>query len=118
MASWEIYQAVHALTLLDVIERSEIPLEEDATTIREGRLDRRSLPDLLVGVRAAGETGVLQLNRGPVERRLHFAEGRCVFATSNDPDDGLLHSLFRSGVISLSDKEEAARRLLSNKRAG
>jgi hypothetical protein len=118
VASWEIYQAVHALTILDVIEPSRTRAAEDDSKGREGRLDERALPELLVAIHDSGETGVLQLNRGQVERRLHFDHGRCVFATSTDTDDGLLHSLFRSGVISLGDKEEAARRLLTNKRAG
>jgi len=119
VASWEIYQAIHALTILEVIEPSRSKAaDDDESKDREGRLDQRELPELLVAIHDSGETGVLQLNRGQVERRLHFDRGRCVFATSTDPDDGLLHSLFRSGVISLGDKEEAARRLLSNKRAG
>jgi hypothetical protein len=41
-----------------------------------------------------------------------------VFATSNDPDDGLVAYLLRRGVISLADREETAKRLLSNKRVG
>jgi hypothetical protein len=56
--------------------------------------------------------------QGTRERTLHIQQGSCVFATSNDVDDGLVAHLIRRGVISLSDREETARRLLSNKRVG
>jgi len=58
------------------------------------------------------------MTRGALERTLHVKEGSCVFATSNAVDDGLVAHLLRRGVISLSDREETARRLLSNKRVG
>ena len=64
------------------------------------------------------ETGVLYLTRGASERSLFFAAGHCVFATSNDPDDGLVSYLLRRGVISLQDREVTASRLLTNKRVG
>ncbi len=118
VSSWEVYTAVHALRVLGVVEPFEILAAEQPSTDHEGSLVRRSLPELLVGIHRSEQGGILQLHRDGVERRLHFEGGRCVFATSNDPDDGLLHSLFRRGVISLNDKEETAQRLLSNKRTG
>lgn len=118
VSGWEVYQAIDSLTLLGVIERAEAPLGESPDEAHEGRLNQKSLPVLLVELQAAAASGVLQLHRDGVERRLHFTDGRCSFATSNDPDDGLVNSLFRSGMIALADKEEVTRRLLSERRVG
>ena len=117
VASWEVFRAIHAFTVLGVVELDD-PYVVHEQAEHEGRLSERSLPDLLVQLVSSGVTGVLQIHRDGVERCLHFDCGRCVFATSDDPDDGLLHTLFRNGVISLGDAEEARRRLLSNRRVG
>jgi hypothetical protein len=58
------------------------------------------------------------MSRGTLERTLHIKQGQCIFATSNSVDDGLVAHLLRRGVISLRDREEVAKRLLSNKRVG
>ena len=115
ISNFEICQILWALRLLEIVEPVETPPGE-------GRLDPTlgeiPLASLLLRLEARTATGVLYVRRGSRERRLLFAGGRCVFATSNDPDDGLVHFLFRSGVISLHDKDETIRRLLSNRRVG
>lgn len=72
----------------------------------------------LVALARDAETGVLRGWRDGTERAFHLRGGRCVFATSSDPDDGLLAFLLRRGVISLGDADEVSRRTLSNKRVG
>jgi hypothetical protein len=84
----------------------------------EGRLERTHLPEILVRICREQVTGVLHMARGTIERTLHIKQGSCIFATSNAVDDGLVAHLLRRGVISLSDREETARRMLSNKRVG
>jgi hypothetical protein len=114
-SSFEIYRSVWALKLASLIE----PVGRDTLeSTCEGNFSDSSLAEQLIRLEAAGETGVLHVTRGATERSIMFAAGRCVFATSNDTDDGLVSFLFRRGVISLRDREEVQRRLLSNKRVG
>lgn len=114
VSNFEIYQTLWAFKLLDVAE----PCERSDSEDHGGSLKTTSLAEVMIRLESTAATGVLYLSRGPVERSLLFAAGRCVFATSKDPDDGLVNFLFRRGVISLRDKEETIRRLLSNKRVG
>jgi len=118
LSNFEIYQALCAFLVLGIVE--ETGAEEDSVpgAATEGRLERSSLPEILVRLCRHESTGVLHMSRGTLERTLHIKEGSCVFATSNAVDDGLVAHLLRRGVISLSDREETARRLLSNKRVG
>jgi hypothetical protein len=118
LSNYEIYQALWAFRILGIVHEVDHTAEAAQGSAFEGRLDRIGLPELLVRLCRASETGVLHLTRGTLERTLHIKEGVCVFATSNAIDDGLVAHLLRRGVISLRDREETARRLLSNKRVG
>ena len=77
-----------------------------------------NLAQLLIRLERDQETGVLYLHHGTLQRSFFFGAGRCVFAASNDPDDRLVSYLFQRGIISLDDKEEMSRRLLTNRRVG
>ncbi|MBZ5637686.1 MAG: DUF4388 domain-containing protein [Acidobacteriia bacterium] len=118
-SNFEIHQALWAFRVLGAVTEAD---GSDGSALAESSLDGRLGPegivDVLVKLCRAGETGVLHANRGPLERTFHLREGRCVFATSNSIDDGLIAHLLRRGVISIRDREETARRLLSNKRVG
>lgn len=118
LSNFEIYQALLAFKVLGIVHEVERGFEVPAGSSFEGRLERTGLPQILVRLCRDGETGVLHVSRGTLERTLHIKEGICVFATSNAIDDGLVAHLLRRGVISLRDREETARRLLSNKRVG
>jgi len=118
LSNYEIYQALLAFRVLGILEEAERVAEVPAGAVLEGRLSRLALPDLLVRLGQDGETGVLHVARGSLERTFHVRDGVCVFATSNAIDDGLVSHLLRRGVISLADREETSRRLLSNKRVG
>jgi hypothetical protein len=118
LSNYEIYQALLAFRVLGILDDVERIAEVPSGSVLEGRLHRLGLPDILVRLARDGETGVLHVARGSLERTFHIRDGVCVFATSNAIDDGLLAHLLRRGVISLADREETARRLLSNKRVG
>ena len=118
LSNYEIYQALLAFRVLGLLEEAERVAEIPAGAVLEGRLSRLGLPDILVRLAQDGETGVLHVAQGSLERTFHVRDGLCVFATSNAIDDGLVAHLLRRGVISLSDREETSRRLLSNKRVG
>ncbi len=118
LSNFEVYQALWALKVLGVIEETDRPLENADRASVDGDLDVYGIAHVLVELCRSGETGVLYLVDGSRERTIHVKEGSCVFATSNDFEDGLLAYLLRRGVISLRDREETAKRLLSNKRVG
>jgi Domain of unknown function (DUF4388) len=118
LSNFEIYQALLAFKVLGIVHEVERGFDVPAGSSFEGHLERIGLPQILVRLCRDGETGVLHVSRGTLERSLHIKDGVCVFATSNAIDDGLVAHLLRRGVISLRDREETARRLLSNKRVG
>jgi hypothetical protein len=114
VSNFVIQQTLWAFMLLGVAEACGRRRNDES----EGSLQDVGLAELLIRHETNGDTGVLYVSRGSVERGLLFAAGHCVFATSSDPDDGLVNFLYRRGVISLRDREETVRRLLSNKRVG
>jgi hypothetical protein len=118
LSNFEVYQALWAFRVLGAVQEVDRALEFGPAGAVEGSLAAEPFPALLVRMCRQGETGVLHVARGSHERTFHLREGRCVFATSNNPDDGLLAHLLRRGVISIRDREETAKRLLSNKRVG
>ena len=118
LSNFEVYQAIWAFRVLGAVHDVDRSLEFAPSGAAEGSLAAEGFPRLLVRLCRQGETGVLHVARGNHERTFHIREGRCVFATSNNVDDGLLSHLLRRGVISIRDREETAKRLLSNKRVG
>jgi hypothetical protein len=118
LSNFEIYQALWAFLVLGVVKEVDRGGESSPGAAIEGRLERTHLPEILVRICREQVTGVLHMARGTIERTLHIKQGSCIFATSNAVDDGLVAHLLRRGVISLSDREETARRMLSNKRVG
>ncbi len=118
LPSFEVCQTLWALKLIGVVEHRQSPVRGADRGPHEGRLEETNLAELLIRLEREQETGVLYLHRGAVERRFLFGAGRCVFATSNDPDDGLVSYLFQRGIISLDDKQKMSQRLLTNRRVG
>ncbi len=118
LSNFEVYQALWAFRVLGAVQEVDRALEFGPAGAGAGGLAGESFPALLVRMCRKGATGVLYVARGSHERTFHLRDGRCVFATSNNPDDGLLAHLLRRGVISIRDREETAKRLLSNKRVG
>lgn len=118
LSSFEVHQALAAFHVLGMIVIAPPDAARFSDSRRAGTFDRHDFLAVLARLCRDGETGVLHVARGGVERSFHLREGRCVFATSNDSDDGLIAHLFRRGVISLRDREEVCRRLLTNRRVG
>ena len=118
LSNFEIYQTMWALKVLGVVEEREELWMAPSDVTQQGSLSQVDFTELLVRLGRGGDTGVLYVTRGERERSFHISGGRCVFATSNDVDDSLLTYLLRRGVISLRDREETGKRLLSNKRVG
>lgn len=116
LSDFEVYQALWALRILRATEVVDHIVGADVRG--SGRLEQDEFVGVLVRLCREGETGVLHVSRGGVDRSFHIREGRCVFATSSNPDDGLVAHVFRRGVISLKDREEVGRRMLTNKRVG
>ncbi len=118
LSNFEIYQTLWALKVIGVVEELDGNFDVVDAATYEGRFSQNGFPELLARLCAASETGVLYVTHHCHERTFHLQHGQCVFATSNVPDDGLLTYLLRRGVISLRDREETERRMLSNKRVG
>jgi hypothetical protein len=117
LSNFEIYQSLWAFRILGLVERAERGRDEEQGRT-SGALDQQEFLAVLVRLCRERETGVLHASRGVVERTFHIKEGRCTFATSSSTDDGLVAHLLRRGVISLQDREEVSRRLLTNRRVG
>ena len=117
LSNFEIYQTLWGLKVLGLVEE-KVSLAESGDAEWQGSLAETHFADVMLGVAQHGATGILHVSRRMRERTFHFQDGRCVFATSNDSDDGLIAYLLRRGVISLHDREETAKRMLSNKRVG
>jgi hypothetical protein len=118
LSNFEIYQTLWGFKVLGIIEEREAGIRKSVEASHEGSLREQGLADALIRLCRDGETGVLHVHRRSQERTFHIDEGHCVFATSSEIDDGLVSYLLQRGVISLRDREETAKRLLSNKRVG
>jgi hypothetical protein len=118
LSNFEIYQTLWVLKVQGVIQEREQQGRWAAEAAPQGSLENEGFADVMVRLSRGGETGVLYVRRRSEERSFHFRDGRCVFATSSNPDDSLVSYLLMRGVISLRDREETDKRLLSNKRVG
>ena len=114
LSNFEVYQSLWAFKVLGAIQETERAANAPESVGLEGTLDAGGIAPILVQLCHEGETGVLYMSKTTVDRAIHIREGRCIFATSSNIDDGLIAHLLRRGVISLRDREETARRLLSN----
>ncbi len=117
LSNFETYQTLWAFRILGVVEEVA-PDPAHAGSLRQGSLGPEGILPVLIDLCRKHEEGVLYLSRGQRERALYLRDGRCLFARSGSLDDGLVAHLLRRGVISLEDREEVGKRLLSNKRVG
>jgi hypothetical protein len=115
---YQIYQGLLAFKILGAAQEDESIQRVATEATLDGIFGAEGIAPMMVRLGRTGQTGVLYVNRGALERTFHLKEGRCVFATSSNIDDGLVSYLLQRGVISLKDREETAKRLLSNKRVG
>jgi hypothetical protein len=118
LSNFEVYQTLWGLMVRGLIDERDRRGEHDDDVTDHGSLEEHGIAEVLVRLCKAEQTGVLYIRGRSIERSFHLDRGRCVFATSSNPDDGLLPYLLLRGVITLRDREETGRRLLSNKRVG
>jgi uncharacterized protein DUF4388 len=70
---------------------------------REGALSNTTFPSLLYTILRRGETGVLGLRDGPIEKSLYVGDGKPLFATSSDPEDRLGTLYLKAGRITIAN---------------
>lgn len=75
-----------------------------------GKLSTMSLPDLLQWASGNKRTGILELERNKISRRIAFREGRIVACSSDDPPALLGQFLLSRGKISRDNLREALAR--------
>jgi|YelNatPaOPRAMG01_1025707.scaffolds.fasta_scaffold01347_18 hypothetical protein len=83
-----------------------------------GKISEIRLPTLLMSLYRDRETGILTLTDGLYGKSLFIEEGKAVYASSEDPDDGLGECLLRRGAISLDHFFEATAQAPAGQRLG
>ncbi len=83
-----------------------------------GKISEIRLPTLLMSLYRDRETGILTLTDGLYGKSLFIEEGKVVYASSEDPDEGLGESLLRRGAISLDHFFEATAQAPAGQRLG
>jgi curved DNA-binding protein CbpA len=74
---------------------------EQIALLAEGQLAEVAYPRLLLALSRAGRTGVLELHRGPVDKRIFFAAGTPVDCRSN-----LIHETFGRFLVAVGRLSE------------
>ncbi|MGC8724350.1 MAG: DUF4388 domain-containing protein [Acidobacteriota bacterium] len=83
-----------------------------------GKISEIRLPTLLMSLYRDRETGILTLTDGLYGKSLFIEEGKVVYASSEDPDEGLGECLLRRGAISLDHFFEATAEAPAGQRLG
>jgi CheY-like chemotaxis protein len=91
---------------VEAIPDSPLPVAE----ARRGKLEDHPLPRLLVDLHEDRATGVLELRRGRIEKRIDLVVGHPVAVTSNQRGEMLGHFLVLRGVISEKIHQQALER--------
>src|SRR3954452_24871699 len=86
---------------------------EQVASLSEGQLAEVSYPMLLLALSRAGRSGVLELHRKPVEKRIFFADGVPVDCRSNLVHETFGRFLVGSGRLNEADFRTALSESLS-----
>src|SRR5260370_6936098 len=86
--------------------------------IFEGDLRRIQIADVLSFIAMIRTSGKLVLRQARLERTLHWIEGEIVFASSNSPDQSLVHFLLRNGKITQQQYDDSKQPIPPNHRHG
>ncbi len=78
---------------------------------RYKRLKDYRFPEILMGISAAGKTGMLYLKNWPAEKIIYIRKGSIIFASSNIEEDCLGINLLTKGKITVSQYYESIRLL-------
>lgn len=66
-----------------------------------GRLRDFQMSDILLGLKKSDKTGIFEIIKGPIDKKIHIKKGDMVFAASNEAEDRLGEFLLRVGKINL-----------------
>ena len=78
-----------------------------------------TIPCLIQSVSSTGDSGVLTLQDGDLQKSAYARDGKIVFARSNDPNDRLGEILLRQGLVSVRALEQCSNEVAtSRKRLG
>ncbi len=66
------------------------------------------LADMLIGINRSAKTGVLAIESGSIKKKIFIKKGDIIWATSTHGDERLGEHLLKSGVITLSELEDAS----------
>ncbi len=117
--SYDIYRALWALMIAGHVTRlDEAAGYESLGGPGEGFIVPGTVSECLLDLGDRSFSGVLRLFDGQHEGAIYLHRGQIEFATTNDPEQGLVAYLLRRGIISDRDREEAVRKLISGKRIG
>ena len=84
----------------------------------EGSLSEISAPQIFHALSISKATGIFVWTHGTQERTVYIAQGKIVFAISNDKEERLGEALLRSGKIRVKDFIEGSRQISEKKRLG
>lgn len=84
----------------------------------QGTLSETTVPDLFRSLVRSSETAIVTLEGPGRTDIIYVAEGKVVFASSNDPDTGLGEVLLKSGELNLQQYNQAFERLTTPRRMG
>ena len=77
----------------------------------QGNLTQNQLPDVIQSLGRERESGVLQLSRDNVSKRIYFGRGSMVFARSTVHSDRLGEMLVRKGALTRSNLALASNKM-------
>ncbi|MEK6775940.1 MAG: DUF4388 domain-containing protein [bacterium] len=84
----------------------------------EGNLSEISVPQVFHALSISNATGIFTWKHSTQERMVYIAQGKIVFAISNDKEERLGEALLRSGKIRVKDFIEGSRQISEKKRLG
>jgi curved DNA-binding protein CbpA len=72
-----------------------------------GLLRDCQMSDILLDLKKSNKTGIFEIIKGPIHKKIHIKNGDMVFATSNEDEDRLGEFLLRVGKISLEQYSQS-----------
>ena len=84
----------------------------------QGTLTETTVPDLFRSLIRSAETAIVSLEGAGRTDVIYVKEGKVIFASSTDPDQGLGEVLLRGGELNLTQYNQAAERLVTPRRYG
>ncbi len=77
--------------------------------VLNGSLSDFRLSDILIGIQRSTKTGILEVTRGPMFKRIYIKNGDMIFAVSNHEDDRIGEVLLKEGKIAQEQYNESVK---------